>query len=158
MTQMNATEKLLECLREEDAVVAEFAELLGSETVALTERQSFNALNEITVSKNGIAARLHELSERRDALLAELGFGPGHEGTTEAAARHPEIADTWRQLLDRCTAAAGINDRNGALIDMHLRYTEEALDALQSLTKRSSLYDPNGRSRQGNTGKTIVAT
>lgn len=155
---MNATEKLHECLLEEDALVVEFTELLGSETVALTERQSFNALNAITESKNGIAVRLHELSARRDALLAELGYAPGHAGTTAAAADHPDIAATWRQLLDRCAAAAGINDRNGALIDMHLRYTEEALDALQSMTRRSSLYEANGRSRQGNTGKTIIAT
>ncbi|ANN66793.1 flagella synthesis protein FlgN [Bordetella bronchialis] len=155
---MNATEKLQECLLEEDALVVEFTELLGSETVALTERQSFNALNAITESKNGIAARLHELSARRDSLLEELGFGPGHAGTTQAAEQYPEIAGIWRQLLDRCAAAAGINDRNGALIDMHLRYTEEALDALQALTKRSNLYEANGRARQGNTGKTIVAT
>jgi flagella synthesis protein FlgN len=155
---MNATEKLQQCLLEEDALVVEFTELLGSETVALTERQSFNALNAITESKNGIAARLHALSDRRDALLNELGFGPGHKGTTEAAEQHVEIAETWRQLLNRCAAAAGINDRNGALIEMHLRYTEEALDALQAMTKRSGLYEANGRSRQGNTGKTIIAT
>lgn len=156
---MNAIEKLQECLLEEDALVVEFTELLGSETVALTERQSFHALNAITESKNGIAARLHALSERRDGILAELGLPGGHAGTTQATERHPEIAPIWRQLLDRCAAAAGINDRNGALIDMHLRYTEEALDALQSLAKRSNLYDANGRARQGGgSGKTIVAT
>jgi flagella synthesis protein FlgN len=155
---MNAIEQLQQCLLEEDALVVEFTELLGSETVALTERQSFNALNAITESKNGIAARLHQLSARRDEILAELGLPPGHAGTNEAAAHYPDIEPVWRQLLDRCAAAAGINDRNGALIDMQLRYTEEALDALQALTKRSNLYEANGRSRQGNTGKTIVAT
>jgi flagella synthesis protein FlgN len=155
---MNAIEKLKECLLEEDALVVEFTELLGSETVALTERQSFHALNAITESKNGIAARLHELSARRDGILAELGLENGHAGTTQAAERDPDVAAIWRQLLDRCAAAAGINDRNGALIDMHLRYTEEALDALQALSKRSNLYEANGRSRQGSTGKTIVAT
>jgi flagella synthesis protein FlgN len=155
---MNAIEKLHACLLEEDALVVEFTDLLGSETVALTERQSFNALNAITESKNGIASRLHALSARRDAILAELELPAGHAGTDEAAARHPEIAPVWRGLLDRCAAAAGINDRNGALIDMHLRYTEEALEALQTLTRRSNLYEANGRSRQGATGKTIVAT
>lgn len=156
---MNTAEKLYECLLEEDALVVEFAELLGSETVALTERQSFNALNAITESKNGIASRLHALSERRDALLADMGLPAGHAGTTQAAEQHPDIAEIWRRLLDRCAAAAGINDRNGALIDMHLRYTEEALDALHALTKRANLYDASGRSRQGGgSGKTIVAT
>ncbi|ANN78296.1 flagella synthesis protein FlgN [Bordetella flabilis] len=156
---MNSAEKLYECLLEEDALVVEFTELLGSETVALTERQSFQALNAITESKHGIASRLQALSERRDALLAEMGLPPGHGGTTQAAERDPDVGRIWAQLLDRCAAAAGINDRNGALIDMHLRYTEEALDALQALTKRANLYDANGRSRQGGgSGKTIVAT
>ncbi len=155
---MNATEKLHECLLEEDALVVEFTELLGSETVALTERQSFNALNAITESKNGIAVRLHELSARRDALLAELGYGPGarrHYGSGATLSGHRgDLAPAAGPVRGR-----GRHQRPQWRADRHAPalYRGSAGRAAV-LTKRSSLYEPNGRSRQGNTGKTIIAS
>lgn len=151
-------EKLLACVLEEDGLITEFATLLGAETVALTERKSFDNLQAITEAKNEFAARLQALSDLRNGLLAELGLPDGHQGTGLAAEQYPQLAGPWKMLLDRSAAAATVNERNGALIDMHLRYTEEALVALRKLTSTNGLYDAYGRSRKpaGNL-KSIVA-
>jgi flagella synthesis protein FlgN len=156
---MENTAQLLACLMEEDAMILEFTVLLADETTALTDRRSFETLQAITERKNEFAVRLSELSNRRDALLDEAGLPPAHEGTHQAAAAHEELAGPWKTLLDHSAVAAGINERNGALIDMHLRYTEEALDALRSLTTASSLYNANGgrSNKPAGSGKSIVA-
>jgi flagella synthesis protein FlgN len=157
---MDNTAQLLACLLEEDAMILEFTALLEDETIALSDRRSFETLQAITERKNEFAVRLSELSNRRDALLGEVGLPPAHEGTHQAAAGHAELAGPWKTLLDHSAVAAGINERNGALIDMHLRYTEEALDALRSLTAANTLYDANGGRRRNpsSSGKSIVAT
>jgi flagella synthesis protein FlgN len=157
---METTAQLLSCLLDEDATILEFTALLEDETNALTDRHSFETLQAITERKNEFAVRLSELSNRRDSLLAELGLPAAHQGTGMAAEQHAELAQPWKTLLEHSAAAAGINERNGTLIDMHLRYTEEALGALRSLTASTSLYDSTGgRSRHpAGSAKSIVAT
>jgi flagella synthesis protein FlgN len=154
---MNTVESLLNCILEEDALIIEFTDLLRAESAALTERKSFETLQAITESKNQFAGRLQALSDRRDGLLAELGLSAGHEGTGAAAALHAELSEPWATLLANSAAAAKINERNGVLIDVHLRYTEEALGALRKLTTASNLYDASGRSRGAGGAKRFVA-
>lgn len=157
---METTAQLLSCLLDEDATILEFTVLLDDETNALTDRHSYETLQAITERKNEFAVRLSELSNRRDTLLAELGLPAAHEGTGLAAEKHAELAEPWKMLLAHSAAAAAINERNGALIDMHLRYTEEALGALRTLTASTNLYDSTGsRSRHpSGSAKSIVAT
>lgn len=155
---MDTGAQLLACLLDEDAVIVEFTALLEMETTALTDRQSFNALQSITDNKNEFAARLAELSLRRDTLLESMGLPAGHEGTEQAVALYPDLAYSWKTLLGHSAMAAGVNERNGALIDMHLRYTEDALEALRTMTKASNLYDAQGRSGAlAGSRKSIVA-
>lgn len=144
---MDYVVQLLECLREEDAVIIEFTSLLEDESTALSGRQSFEALQAITDRKNEFAARLGGLSHRRDTLLDELGLPAAHEGTDAAVARHPELAETWQTLLAHSAKAAAINERNGSLIDMHLRHTEDALETLRAVGGAAgNLYTSQGRS------------
>jgi len=145
---MDYVAQLLDCLREEDAVIVEFTSLLEDESTALSGRQSFEALQAITDRKNEYAARLGGLSHRRDTLQEELGLPAGHEGTEAAVARHPELAESWQTLLAHSAKAAAINERNGSLIDMHLRYTEEALETLRNVGAGAAgnLYTSQGRS------------
>ena len=107
-----------------------------------------DALHDITERKSGIAHKLVELSQTRDALLAEIGLPAGHAGTEQAAAQHPQLAGVWQALLSKSESANEINLRNGALIDVHLRYTQQSLDALRGLgggPASTSTYDAQGR-------------
>jgi flagellar biosynthesis protein FlgN len=143
---MDYVAQLLDCLREEDAVIVEFTSLLEEESTALSGPQSFDALQAITDRKNEYAARLGGLSHRRDTLLAELDLPAAHEGTEAAVVRHPELAEPWQTLLAHSAKAAAINENNGSLIDMHLRHTEGALETLRNVGAGSNLYTSQGRS------------
>ena len=54
-----------------------------------------------------------------------------------APSRPPRSTRNWRAygsaLLSKSESANEINLRNGALIDVHLRYTQQSLDALRGL-------------------------
>ncbi len=143
---MDYVAQMLDCLREEDAAVVAFTSLLEEESAALAGRQSFETLQAITDRKNEYAALLGGLSHRRDSLLAELDLPAAHEGTEAAAARYPALAEAWQTLLTHSAHAAAINERNGTLIDMHLRHTEDALEALRNVGAASNLYTSQGRS------------
>ena len=130
---MSTVESLQACMKQEDALITEFAAILEAETEVLVGPGDIDALHDITERKSGIAHKLVELSQTRDALLAEIGLPAGHAGTEQAAAQHPQLAGVWQALLSKSESANEINLRNGALIDVHLRYTQQSLDALRGL-------------------------
>ena len=66
----------------------------------------------------------------------------------------------WQALLTKSASANEINMRNGALIDVHLRYTQQSLDALRNINGVgvATTYDAHGRGARGTPGrKPIVA-
>ena len=145
---MSTVESLQACMKQEDALITEFAAILEAETEVLVGPGDIDALHDITERKSGIAHKLVELSQTRDALLAEIGLPAGHAGTEQAAAQHPQLAGVWQALLSKSESANEINLRNGALIDVHLRYTQQSLDALRGLgggPASTSTYDAQGR-------------
>ena len=148
-------------MKQEDALITEFAAILEAETEVLVGPGDIDALHDITERKSGIAHKLVELSQTRDALLAEIGLPAGHAGTEQAAAQHPQLAGVWQALLSKSESANEINLRNGALIDVHLRYTQQSLDALRGLgggPASTSTYDAQGRGTRSAPGrKPIVA-
>ena len=129
---MSTVESLQACMKQEDALITEFAAILEAETEVLVGPGDIDALHDITERKSGIAHKLVELSQTRDALLAEIGLPAGHAGTEQAAAQHPQLAGVWQALLSKSESANEINLRNGALIDVHLRYTQQSLDAART--------------------------
>lgn len=146
------------CLLAETVAVRRYAQLLEDEAAALTEAQAFDALGEITDGKNQIAAELATLGERRNAILADLGLASDHAGTDAAVVAHPELAPTWRTLLADVAQARELNQRNGTLLEVHMRHVQHSLDALRSVTGKTGLYDAQGRSATApGAGKSIVA-
>ena len=146
---MSTVESLQACMKQEDALITEFAAILEAETEVLVGPGDIDALHDITERKSGIAHKLVELSQTRDALLAEIGLPAGHAGTEQAAAQHPQLAGVWQALLSKSESANEINLRNGALIDVHLRYTQQSLDALRTGRRpaSTSTYDAQGRAQ-----------
>ena len=111
---MSTVESLQACMKQEDALITEFAAILEAETEVLVGPGDIDALHDITERKSGIAHKLVELSQTRDALLAEIGLPAGHAGTEQAAAQHPQLAGVWQALLSKSESANEINLRNGA--------------------------------------------
>ncbi len=157
---MSPVESLQACMKQEDALITEFSSILEEETKVLVGPGNVDALHDITERKGNIAQQLVDLSHTRDGLLAEIGLPAGHAGTEQAAVQHPQLSDVWQALLAKSASANEINMRNGALIDVHLRYTQQSLDALRQIggLGGTSTYDAQGRGAPATPGrKPIVA-
>lgn len=157
---MSPVESLQACMKQEDALITEFSSILEEETKVLVGPGNVDALHDITERKGNIAQQLADLSHTRDGLLAEIGLPAGHAGTEQAAVQHPQLSDVWQALLAKSASANEINMRNGALIDVHLRYTQQSLDALRQIggLGGTSTYDAQGRGARATPGrKPIVA-
>ncbi|MFY2019783.1 flagella synthesis protein FlgN [Achromobacter dolens] len=157
---MSPVESLQACMKQEDALITEFSAILEEETKVLVGPGNVDALHDITERKGNIAQQLVDLSHTRDGLLAEIGLPAGHAGTEQAAVQHPQLSDVWQALLAKSASANEINMRNGALIDVHLRYTQQSLDALRQIggLGGTSTYDAQGRDARATPGrKPIVA-
>lgn len=157
---MSPVESLQACMKQEDALITEFSSILEEETKVLVGPGNVDALHDITERKGSIAQQLVDLSHTRDGLLAEIGLPAGHAGTEQAAVQHPQLSDVWQALLAKSASANEINMRNGALIDVHLRYTQQSLDALRQIggLGGTSTYDAQGRGARATPGrKPIVA-
>lgn len=157
---MNPVDSLQSCMRQEDALISEFSTILEEETEVLVGPGNVGALQAITERKGRIAQQLVDLSETRDGLLSEIGLPVGHAGTEQAAVQHPQLSEIWQALLTKSASANEINMRNGALIDVHLRYTQQSLDALRNINGVgvTATYDAQGRGARSAPGrKPIVA-
>ena len=157
---MSPVESLQACMKQEDALITEFSSILEEETKVLVGPGNVDALHDITERKGNIAQQLVDLSHTRDGLLAEIGLPAGHAGTEQAAVQHPQLSDVWQALLAKSASANEINMHNGALIDVHLRYTQQSLDALRQIggLGGTSTYDAQGRGARATPGrKPIVA-
>jgi flagella synthesis protein FlgN len=151
------------CLECELELIDAFNDALDAETAALMDRKAHEALRQAAESKEKLTGLLTDLSHQRDALLAAMGLPPGYQGTEQAVALHPELAETWDYLLEGIELARESNARNGIIINASLRATEETLEALRQLSQSPPVstvtYDAQGHSRQlrGATRR-IVAT
>ncbi|KRC77802.1 FlgN protein [compost metagenome] len=156
---MSLVESLQSCMKQEDVLITAFSAILEEETEVLVGQGNVDALHEITERKRGVAQQLVDLSQTRDGLLTEIGLPAGHAGTEQAAVQYPQLSGVWQALLSKSASANEINMRNGALIDVHLRYTQQSLDALRNIGVGSaSTYDAQGRGARGAPGrKPIVA-
>ena len=158
---MSTVDSLQSCMRQEDDLITEFSSIMEEETEVLVGLGSVGTMQEITERKGDIDRKLVDMSQVRDSLLAEIGLPAGHTGTEQAAVLHPQLSGVWQALLSKSASANEINMRNGALIDVHLRYTQQSLDALRSMGAAGgalSTYDARGRGARSAPGrKPIVA-
>ena len=95
---MSTVESLQACMKQEDALITEFAAILEAETEVLVGPGDIDALHDITERKSGIAHKLVELSQTRDALLAEIGL----PAAMPAPSRPPRSTRNWRAYGRPC--------------------------------------------------------
>lgn len=153
---------LLNCIEREIDLVSDFIDAIEAETAALLDRKAHESLKQAAATKERLGEQLNALNRERDTLLAAMGLPPGHDGTEQAVALHPELADAWDDLLALADQAREGNARNALLISVNLRYTEQTIEALRQITQQvapASTYDASGRGqRSPSSQRSIVAT
>lgn len=107
--------------------------------------------------------QLEALSDHARSRLAGLraaGHTPDHAGMDAWLAHdeRPESRRAWQQLCEMEQEAQAINQRIGALIELRLSTTRQALNVLvHSATRQSGLYDHAGLAVAAHKGKPLAA-
>src|SRR3546814_5946779 len=133
----DALAQLHTCLNQETELVQDFITVLEAEAAALTEGGGEQALTESTARKNSYAEKLAQLSERRLALLTQLGYSADRAGLDAAAQEHAQLQAPCRQLYDNARQASELNTSNGIIIDPFLTPNQQTLEPLRSLAGNS---------------------
>jgi len=111
----------------------------------LIDSVSLNDIPALTETKEASARRFAALADQREQLLHALG-GPGDRAhMDDVAATDDELWQAWQTLLDVAEQARSLNLRNGALIDIHLRHTQQSLEALRAAAGISNVYTADGK-------------
>jgi len=140
-----AWKALLEVLQEEEqALIAGDADRLALlNTAKLTQLQNVS-----------------DHARNRHADLLAAGHTPDPAGMSAWLTRHkhPELLTRWQQLNEMEREAQALNQRIGALIDMRLSSTRQALNVLiHSATSQGGLYDQEGLAVAAHKGKPLTA-
>lgn len=122
--------------------------MLGEERKVLSGALA-DRLPDISVEKSSLAAILHQLETRRDALLTVKGFAKGRRGVEAWLASRPNLdveRGRWSELQELAAQARNDNEINGRLIDLLLKQNREALSVLLS-GGAESIYGADGQQR-----------
>ncbi|MDR2787788.1 MAG: flagellar protein FlgN [Candidatus Accumulibacter sp.] len=138
----------LETVNGEAEAVERFVHLLEHEKELLTEGRA-ERLAAVVEEKEELAARLDDLTRQRGRYLADNGFTPDRKGMDDWSARHPareKVIAAWNRTLSLAARAKELNRLNGQLVDLHMQYTDQALEILTRKEGWLDLYGPDGRS------------
>ncbi len=150
---------LLARLAEESAAWQALLQTLQDEEQALiagdAERLALLNAAKLTQLQN-----VSEHARNRHADLLAAGHTPDPAGMDAwlAQHKHPELPARWQQLGAMEQEAQALNQRIGALIEMRLSSTRQALNVLiHSATSQGGLYDQDGLAVAAHKGKPLTA-
>jgi flagellar biosynthesis/type III secretory pathway chaperone len=86
--------------------------------------------------------------EQRNRLLERSGAGSGRRGMETWLDRNtvdPSTRENWRSLLALTQRARRLNEENGAFIRAGIQANQQALSALLTAARSTSVYGPGGR-------------
>lgn len=133
--------------------------VMGEEERALVEGEA-DRLAPLNASKLAQLQTLNNLARTRHDDLVAAGHTPDHAGMDAWLARHgqPEHRARWQLLCGMEQQARAQNERIGALVDMRLAATRQALNVLvHAATNQNGLYDQAGQSVAASKGKPLAA-
>jgi flagellar biosynthesis/type III secretory pathway chaperone len=134
------------------SLVAERAALEALVVTLGLEREALGAgnidhLEQAAPRKRELLLALAAADEQRNRLLERSGVGSGRRGMEAWLGRHavdPSTRDNWRDLLDLTDRARRLNEENGAFIRAGLQANQQALSALLTAARSTSVYGPGG--------------
>lgn len=146
-------------LARENAVWHALLMLLEDEERALVDGDA-DRLAPLNAAKLSQLNTIGDLTRARHAALLASGCTADPAGMAHWLARQgqPEDQLCWQQLREMEPQAQAINARIGALIDLRLTSTRQALNVLvQSATRQGGLYDQAGQAISAGKAKPIIA-
>jgi flagellar biosynthesis/type III secretory pathway chaperone len=137
--EIDASQRLLETLREENAALA---------------TRDATRIDDAVCAKRMALAELESLDRERERLMrasgqvSDDGAMNGHPGQSNAG-RRTQLVDNWMRLLELAGECQKQNAVNGALIQSGLRHTRQALSLLKGQSPgETPQYGPAGQAEQ----------
>ncbi len=153
------SQDLAASLAVESAAWQAMLNVLGEEERALVDGEA-DLLPKLNASKLTQLQTLSNLSRARQADLVAAGLTPDHAGMESWLARQNQTAlqTCWNRLCDMEQQAQAMNQRIGALIELRLNATRQALNVLvHAATSKGGLYGQDGCSVASRNGKPLTA-
>lgn len=157
--QLHDSPALVAKLKVECAAWQALLDLLSEEEHALVDGEA-DRLGKLNRSKLEQLQTLRNLAHARHDELLASGCTPDHAGMDAWLIQHgqPEQFILWQQLREMEHQTQAINQRIGALIDLRLSSTRQALNVLiHAATSQGGLYDESGFSVASRDGKPLTA-
>jgi flagella synthesis protein FlgN len=133
--------------------------VLGEEERALIEGEA-DRLSQLNASKLAQLQTLGNLARTRREDLQAAGYTPDLQGMGAWLAQlgQSEARIRWQTLCEMEERAKALNQRIGALIELRLATTRQALNVLvHAATSQGGLYDESGLSVASRNGKPLTA-
>ena len=146
---------LIELVRRECRLLAEFVDLLSQEEQALVAGDT-EALATLTPRKSELVSRLNQIADLRDAGMRANGLPADTAGIDSWRQRDGAAASAAEQLMTLAGQARERNRVNGQLIALHLQKTQEALAALTGGDARRQTYGRDGQTEPAKTGYRLI--
>ncbi|WP_265923017.1 flagellar protein FlgN [Cupriavidus nantongensis] len=151
------SQSLIQSLQRETEGIRAFGQLLAEERDAL-KRGDFQSLSGLLTRKVELGQALSRQLKAREAQMGALGLRAGPEGQLLGRQVEPAVADAWRGLIFAARTARDANALNGAVVDAHLDFTREAIQALrQHSGGDAGLYGKDGKAAAGVGGVSLAA-
>lgn len=150
---------LLARLKIENTAWQALLDVLQAEEKALIEGDA----DRLALLNTAKLTQLQTVSDHARSRLADLqatGHPPDHAGMAAWLTQlgQPEIHTCWQQLHQMEQDAQAANQRIGALIELRLGSTRQALNVLvHSATSQGGLYDQAGLAVAAHKGKPLTA-
>jgi flagellar biosynthesis/type III secretory pathway chaperone len=117
------------------------------------EREALGAgnidhLEQAAPRKRELLMAVAAADQQRTRLLERSGVGSGRRGMeTWLGSRRvdPSTHENWRALLNLTERAKRLNEENGAFINAGIQANQQALSALLTAARSTSVYGPGGR-------------
>jgi flagellar biosynthesis protein FlgN len=127
--QVRCTELLLDCLTTERSALA---------------RRDLDKVQQTTAEKLRLSQELETLEQRRETLVAELGFGAGKRRPGKWYDSLPACRRLWKQVLDNLENCRNSNLTNGGILEASRQHVEQALCILRGQSGAPALYGQDG--------------
>ena len=105
-----------------------------------------------------LAQALTRASATREAQMIALGLRIGDGGLLVGREVEPAVAEAWRKVVFFAHKAKDANDLNGAIVNAHLEFTQEAIQVLrQGGMAPNEMYGRDGKSQAAASGVSLAA-
>jgi|GEM_PF-1379461 len=148
---------LIQSLKVEASAIAAFGRALSDEREAI-KQQDFGALSELLNKKMELAQALRRATAAREAQMIALGLRVGDGGLLMGREVDAEVTEAWRKVVFFAHKAKDANELNGAIVNAHLEFTQEAIQVLrQGGMAPNEMYGRDGRAQANAAGVSLAA-